>query len=102
MSKKMFLGLAFMFSFVIGILFALNNGLPLSRALANSLIFGIIVVYIALVSLWGVSIASDKGYSEWLGFLLGLFLNLLGIVVLLILPRRKAQKSAGKMDQKSI
>ncbi len=101
MSKKLFCSLAFLLGFVIGMIATLYNGLTLTNALTNSLIFALVVLYAALVSLWGASLAINKGYAEWLGFLLGLLLNLIGIVILYILPRRSIHQPAHEIDQET-
>lgn len=101
MSKKLFCSLAFLLGFGIGMIATLYNGLSLTSALTNSLIFALVVLYAALISLWGMSLAIHKGYAEWLGFLLGLVLNLIGILILYILPRRSAQEPAGEIDRET-
>lgn len=62
----------------------------LSLALGNSLLFAVVVGGLLLFLHVGATMAEQKGYSTWFGILLVLFLNLLGFVVLWLLPDRTA------------
>jgi hypothetical protein len=82
--------LALAMGFVIGFVMPLANGLGPLEALQAGLGFAFLVGVIVAILSWGMDIAIEKGYPGWLGFLLALVFNILGLVILLLLPRRTA------------
>ena len=60
-----------------------------------------VVLLIVLVALWvgsmyfGSRIADSKGYSPWIGLVLGLVLSWVGLIIVAVLPKRS---SAGASD----
>jgi hypothetical protein len=50
--------------------------------------FAVILAAVVAIMDWVAGIARRKGYMPLLGVLLAVFFNVLGIVVLLLLPRR--------------
>lgn len=83
------IALAFSLGIYVGISTALSNGASLNIAVRDGLIFSVIIsVYVAIVS-WGIKIAEDKGYPVRGAFFLVLLTNIIGIIILKILPIRK-------------
>ena len=80
-------------AFAIALTVSLANGLAAPLALRNSLLFTLLVTAIVAVLDWAMAAAQRKDYSPWLGFWLVIVLQLLGIVMLLILPARSAKMS---------
>lgn len=58
----------------------ISSGIGLTIWLVTTFFFPI------LAGVW----AKSKGYSFWLGALLGLFLNFIGLIIVWILPRQRA------------
>lgn len=81
--------LAIIFSFVIGLVLALINGMDLASALWGAFVFSLLTGAVVAVLAWAVDTAKQKGYPGLLGFLAVLFLNVFGILLLLLLPRKK-------------
>jgi len=82
------IGLAFTLGIFIGTNISTSNGLPLPTAIRNGLIFAIIITIIVALITWGSTISKDKGYPYWFSFMLVLFLNIIGIIILVLLPVR--------------
>jgi len=81
-------------SFFVGVTLASINGQDMMTALRSSVIFASITgAVIALLSL-GMEKAEDKGYPASLGLLLVVLLNVLGLIILTILPRRSTVPAA--------
>ena len=80
--------LSFVISFILGVVISLSNGRDLLSSLQSAFIFAIIVATIIAMLSWGIDIAVKKGYSDWVGFLLVLILNILGLVILAVLPNK--------------
>jgi hypothetical protein len=80
------IGLALVLGFLIGMGIPLANGQDLLFALRAGLQFALLIGVIVAILSWGVDIAVEKGYPSWLGFLLVLCLNILGLILLVILP----------------
>lgn len=79
-------------SFVIGFIIQVINGFSVTTALLGAVIFSIFVgVSVAILS-WAGDYAERKGYPFWVGFLLVFFLNIIGIVILFLLPLRLPQR----------
>jgi hypothetical protein len=95
MSLAKRIALAFSLGLFVGINTALSNGFSLTIAVRDGLIFSVVVsIYVAIIS-WGIGIAEEKGYPVRGIFFLLLFLNVIGIVILLLLPNRKEKAAAG-------
>jgi ABC-type transport system involved in cytochrome c biogenesis permease subunit len=86
--------LAFILGWTSGLIACLGNQLPLGNALLRSLGFGILVAVIVAVLAWASETAEQKGYPGWLGFWLVVILNILGILIIWLLPERKAINGA--------
>ncbi len=52
-------------------------------------VVGVIALVIWILSMYfGWKIASRKGYSRWLGLVLGFFLSWIGLIIVAVIPRR--------------
>jgi hypothetical protein len=80
--------LSFIISFILGVVISLSNGRDLLSSLQSAFIFAIIAATIVAMLSWGIGIAVKKGYSNWVGFLLVLILNILGLAILVVLPKK--------------
>jgi hypothetical protein len=80
--------LSFIISFILGVVISLSNGRDLLSSLQSAFIFAIIAATIIAMLSWGIDIAVKKGYSNWVGFLLVLILNILGLAILAVLPNK--------------
>ena len=89
--------LAFVISFLAGLVLALLNGRDLLASLQSAMFFAIIATAIVAILTWGMDIAVKKGYPAWVGFLLALFLNIFGLAILAVLPTKNTVANrAGK------
>ena len=79
---------AFILSFLVAAFFSFSNGRDLPSSLQAGFFLAIISAAIVAILSWGIEIAVKKGYPGWVGFLLVLILNIVGLVVLAVLPRR--------------
>jgi hypothetical protein len=86
MSLKKRIGLAFTLGLFIGINISISNGSNLLTALRDGIIFSLIITSIVALITWGMNISKEKGYPIWVGFVLVLFLNIIGIIILLLIP----------------
>ena len=80
--------LSFVISFILAIVISLSNGRDLLSSLQSAFIFAIIAATIVAMLSWGIDIAVKKGYSDWMGFLLVLILNIIGLLILAVLPKK--------------
>jgi len=80
--------LALIISFFLGVFMSFSNGRDFLLSLQSGFIFAIIVATIVALLSWGINIAAKKGYSGWVGFLLVLILNILGLAILAVLPNK--------------
>lgn len=85
---------AFLLGWASGTIACLVNQIPLGNALLRALGFGVLVATIVAVLAWVSETAKQKGYPSWLGFWLVAILNILGIIIIMLLPERKAIHSA--------
>src|SRR5262245_21034475 len=81
-------------SFVVGVTLASINGQDPLTALRSSSVFASITAGLIALLSFGMEKAEDKGYPAWLGLLLVVFLNVLGLINLTILPRRATAPAA--------
>jgi len=79
---------AFILGFLVAAFFSFSNGRDLPSSLQAGFFLAIISAAIVAILSWGIEIAVKKGYPGWVGFLLALILNIVGLVVLAVLPRR--------------
>ncbi len=86
MKSWMRIGLALIRGFLVGFVISLANGVDFASALQRGLIFALIVGAIVAILSWGMDIAVEKGYPGWLGFILVLFLNVIGLIILAVVP----------------
>jgi hypothetical protein len=77
--------------FSIGFLFSIRNGRDIPTSLLTALVFGLLVAVVVAVLSWSIEYAQRKGYPGWLGFGLVLCLNVIGVLILFLLPERRAQ-----------
>ena len=82
--------LALIISFLLSVFISFSNGRDLLLSLQSGFIFAIIVATIVAMLSWGMDIAVEKGYSGWVDFLLVLILNVLGLVLLAVVPNKTA------------
>jgi hypothetical protein len=92
MSLKRRIGLAFTLGLFIGINIAMSNGANLQTAITEGLIFSLIISAVVALISWGLKLTTEKGYPVWVGFVLVLFLNIIGILILLLLPNRSIKE----------
>jgi uncharacterized membrane protein len=64
------------------------NGRGVAVSIAAAAVFGLLVGVVVAILSWAFNYAGAKGYSGWMGFFLVLVLNVLGVLLLLILPAR--------------
>src|SRR5262245_45066812 len=81
-------------SFVVGVILASTNGQDTLTALRSSVSFAIITAALVALLSFGMEKAEDKGYPVWFGLLLVVFLNVLGLLILTLLPRYAAERTA--------
>ena len=86
MSLKKRIALAFTLGLFIGINISISNGANLLTAIRDGLIFSLVLTIIVALIDWGMKITKEKGYPLWVGFVLVLFLNIIGIIILFLLP----------------
>lgn len=84
---------AFTLAFAVGVTLASVNGQDTLTALRSSLIFASITAALVALLSFGIEKAEDKGYPAWLGLLLVVLLNVLGLVILTLLPVRIAART---------
>lgn len=77
--------------FITGFVFSLLNSRDVQTSLISALIFSLLVAAIVAVLSWAVDTAQGKGYPGWVGFLLVLCLNIVGVLILWLLPERRVQ-----------
>jgi hypothetical protein len=87
--RRTFISLILGFS--IGFLFSIRNGRDLQTSLLSALVFGLLVAVVVVVLSWSIEYAQRKGYPGWMGFVLVLCLNVIGVLILILLPERRAQ-----------
>lgn len=75
----------------IGFLVSILNGRDVQTSLLSALVYGLLIAVIVAVLSWSVEYAQRKGYPGWVGFLLVLFLNVVGLLILFLLPERRVQ-----------
>ena len=85
--------MGFVIVFVISLANSAATGIGFVEVLQASLGFAFLVGVIVAVLSWGMDIAVEKGYTGWLGFLAALVLNIVGLVILLLLPSRSVKNS---------
>jgi len=63
-------------------------------ALGGAFLFVMLVwlVIAAALGYWGMKVLAKKGHPAWLGFVLGFFLELIGIIICYVLPAKTAAK----------
>ena len=83
--------LAILASLVVGLVIALINGMDVFSAIKSALIFSLLTGALVAVLGWAVDYAREKGYNTWLAIFLVLFLNIFGILILLLLPDRSSE-----------
>jgi len=89
MSLKKRIGLTFSLGLLIGINISTSNGANLPTAIRDGFIFSLIITFIVALITWGMNLTKEKGYPIWVGFVLALFLNIIGIIILLLMPIRE-------------
>jgi len=79
-------GLALVLGLSIGTFISFVNGRDLVSAMQAGFGFALLVGVIVAVLSCGMDIALEKGYPGWFGFLLVLCLNIVGLMILALLP----------------
>jgi hypothetical protein len=80
------IALAFTLGLFIGVNISISNGANILSALGDGFIFALCITFVVAIISWGMDIAKAKGYPIWVGFVLALFLNIIGIMILFLLP----------------
>jgi hypothetical protein len=86
MNSRIRIGLALLLGFLIGIVIPLANGKEFASAFKTGVVFALLIGAIVAILSWAMDLAVEKGYPSWLGFVLALFLNIIGLLILVILP----------------
>lgn len=86
-------GMAILMGFVAGLAISLANGRALAPSLISALEFAAITGVIVAALAWASGASERKGYSPWLGILLVPILNVVGIIVVLLLPAQNRSKA---------
>lgn len=73
----------------------LANRQNVALALQNAFVFAGVVGLLMVLLHIGASIAERKSYPTWLGVVLTLFLNIIGLMILLVLPDRFSNTDSG-------
>ena len=81
---------ALIISFLTAIVFSMFNGRDLPSAFQAGFIFAPTIAIVVAILSWSIDIAVKKGYPGWMGFLLALILNILGLLILAVLPDKAA------------
>jgi len=82
------IGLALVLGFLLGVGVSLINGQGLFITLKAGFFLALLSGVIVAILSWGVDMAVEKGYPGWAGFLLSLCLNIVGLIILVLLPAR--------------
>jgi hypothetical protein len=82
--------LAILLGFGIALLFSVLNGRTFVQSLYYAVLFAVIVGFTVGLLSWASEYAVMKGYPGWSGFVLVLFLNFIGVFILILLPTRSA------------
>ena len=82
--RSLFVAAGFLFTITL----ALVNGRDLISALKAGLILILLVCVVCISISLGIAIASKKGYPGWLAGILVLCFNILGLVIVILLPVR--------------
>ena len=88
MNSSIRIVLAFIIGFLVGSVISFLNRPDLLLSLQAGFIFAVNVTVIVAILSWGVDITVKKGYPDWVGFFLVLILNILGLLILGILPNK--------------
>jgi len=73
---------------LFGGLFSYFSGISIEQSLLRALVFGVVVTGLYLLMEWSITTTEKKGYSWWLGLLLFLVPPLLGLIIVLVLPKK--------------
>lgn len=73
-------------AFTVGFVVSLLNGGGLRGSLYSGFYFSLLVGAIIAILSWAYNYAEIKGYNGWVGFLLLLLLNIIGLFILVLLP----------------
>ncbi|MFU8773325.1 MAG: hypothetical protein ACNA8H_13015 [Anaerolineales bacterium] len=74
--------------FIIAFVVSLLTGQNFIQSIYSAIFIAVIVGVLVAVLSWAIEYAQKKGYPGWLGFVLVLMLNILGVFILIILPDR--------------
>jgi hypothetical protein len=80
---------ALLFGFVLVFVLAVASGQGVVASLYGGLMLTAAAGVLAAPLVWAADVARDKGYGAWLGLLLFLVLNFLGLLLLWLLPSRR-------------
>jgi uncharacterized membrane protein len=82
------IGIGALMGLVAGVAVSMANGKALAASLLGGLAFSIVVALVVAILSWAAGASEQKGYDAWLGIVLVLIFNVVGIVILLLLPAR--------------
>ena len=74
--------------FLFAVTIALANGLDLMSSLKAGSSIVLLVCAVCIPISWSMAIATKKGYPDWLAGILVLGFNILGLVIVILLPIR--------------
>lgn len=75
-----------------------TNRKDLVPAFIRGILFSMIVALIVIALSWTAEVSEKKGYDQWVGILLVLILNIIGIVILLCIPTKKQREYKSERD----
>lgn len=87
---------AVLVGFVFGFVVALANGQDLLVSLYGGLVLTAVAGILAAPLVWAAEIAEKKSYGVWFGVLMVLLLNVLGLLLLLVLPQKNEDQTQGR------
>lgn len=76
---------------IVALVISILNGRTFAQALYAAVLLALIIGFIVGLLSWAIDYTVRKGYQGWLGFMLVLFLNIFGVIILVLLPSRNGR-----------